>query len=128
MLLRLVGGRIEHASYSGILSGMEIVDRTESPTRPPKPALRPFVDLLWAADGAGLSCAASGRELVLPTGAVHIVVRLYDRPLRVFKDRGDALGDAVGCSMIGGARARPYLRDASRGQADDDSGRRADTR
>jgi AraC-like DNA-binding protein len=92
---------------------MGIVDRTESPTRPPKPALRPFVDLLWAADGAGVSCAASGRELVLPTGAVHIVFRLSDHPLRVFTDRGDAVGDVVGCAVIGGARARPYLRDVS---------------
>ena len=49
-----------------------------------------------------MSYAASGRELVLPTGAVHIVVRLCDRPLRVFKDHGDAVGDVVGCSVIGG--------------------------
>jgi hypothetical protein len=62
---------------------MGIVDRTEIPTRPPKAALRPFVDLLWTADGAGVSYAISGRELVLPTGAVHIVFRLGDRPLRV---------------------------------------------
>ena len=74
---------------------MGTVDRTESPTRPPKPALRPFVDLLWAADGAGVPGAASGRELVLPTGAVHIVFRLGDHPLRVFKDRDDAVGDAL---------------------------------
>jgi AraC-like DNA-binding protein len=60
-----------------------------------------------------VSCAATGRELVLPTGAIHVVFRLYDRPLRVFKDGGDAVGAVVGCSVIGGARARPYLRDVS---------------
>ncbi len=82
-------------------------------SRPPKPALRAFVDLLWATDGADTSPAVSGRELVLPTGAVHIVVRLCDRPLRLFRDGGDTVGQAVGCSIIGGARARPYLRDVS---------------
>lgn len=87
--------------------------RVVNVSRLPKPVLRPFVDLLWAADGAGVSSAASGRELVLPTGAVHIVFRLCDRPLRVFKDGDDSIGDVVGCSVIGGARARPYLRDVS---------------
>jgi hypothetical protein len=81
---------------------MGTVNRIGSLSRPPKPALRPFVDLLWAADGAGVSSAASGRELVLPTGAVHIVVRLSGHSLRVFKDRGDAVGNAVGCAVIGG--------------------------
>jgi len=82
-------------------------------SRLPKPPLRPFVDLLWAADGASVSTPECSRELVLPTGAMHIVFRLDDRPLRVFKDRSDAVGDLVGCSVIGGARARPYLRDVS---------------
>ncbi|MGH6886642.1 MAG: helix-turn-helix domain-containing protein [Kiloniellales bacterium] len=82
-------------------------------SRPPKAALRPFVELLWASDGTEVSPSRSDRELVLPTGALHVVFRLRERPLRVFKDGDDALGDLVGCAVIGGARAGPYLRDVS---------------
>lgn len=80
-------------------------------TRPPKPALRPFVDLVWATDGG--APPASGREVVLPTGAMHVVLRLGDRPLRLFADALDTVGETVGCAIIGGPRARPYLRDVS---------------
>jgi AraC-like DNA-binding protein len=44
---------------------------------------------------------------------VHIVLRLYDRPLRVFRGRQDAVGAVVGCAVIGGARACPYQKDVS---------------
>jgi AraC-like DNA-binding protein len=74
--------------------------------------LRPFVELVWATDGAEAP-PASGRELVLPTGALHLALRLGDRPLRLFRDGGDTVGECVGCAIIGGARARPYLRDVS---------------
>lgn len=80
-------------------------------SRAPKPALRPFVELLWASDAAP---APDGRELVLPTGAVHLVIRLADRPLRLFRAADDAVGETVASAVIGGARAGPYLRDASR--------------
>ena len=82
------------------------------PSRPPKSALAPFVELLWASDGAD-ERTASGRELVLPTGATHLAFRLGDRPLRVFRDGADLLGHTVGAAVIGGARADPYLRDVS---------------
>jgi AraC-like DNA-binding protein len=82
-------------------------------SRPPKAALRPFVDVLWASDGEDAPPAASGRELVLPTGAVHVVFRLCDRPLRLFRDDGDRSGHCVGCAVIGGVRASSYLRDVS---------------
>jgi AraC-like DNA-binding protein len=44
---------------------------------------------------------------------MHIVFRLGERPLRLFADGGDAVGEPVGCALIGGARDRPYLRDVS---------------
>lgn len=69
--------------------------------------------MLWAMDGRGAPPGTSGRELVLPTGSVHLVFRLGDLPLRLFKDGSDAVGRIVGRSVIGGARARPYLRDIS---------------
>jgi AraC-like DNA-binding protein len=81
-------------------------------SRPPAAALRPFIEVLWSAEG-GEASSAAGRELVLPTGALHLVVRLEDRPLRVFRDAGDARGFTVSTAVIGGVRAAPYLRDVS---------------
>jgi len=82
-------------------------------SRAPITALRPFVELLWASDGGAPASAGTGRELVLPTGALHLVVRLEDRPLRVFCDVSDAVGFSVSPAVIGGARAAPYLKDVS---------------
>lgn len=82
-------------------------------SRAPNSVLGPFVDLVWATDGRQIAPAASGRELVLPTGKIHIVFRLDGPPLRLFRDEDDDHGTSVGSSVIGGARARPYLRDVS---------------
>src|SRR3546814_20802089 len=91
---------------------MTASDASASFSRPPAAALRPFVDLLWAADGREPSSPTT-RELVLPTGALHLVVRLEDRPLRVFRPRADAAGFTVGAAVIGGARPAPHLPDRS---------------
>ncbi|MGF1629016.1 MAG: helix-turn-helix domain-containing protein [Kiloniellaceae bacterium] len=82
-------------------------------SRAPRPDLRPFVELVWASAGGAEAAVGAGRELVLPTGALHLVVRLEPRPLRVFRGADDAVGFAVGAAVIGGARAAPYLRDIS---------------
>jgi AraC-like DNA-binding protein len=82
-------------------------------SRPPRGILKPFVELLWASqDGPPAPVAA--RELVLPTGALHVVVRLSEAPLRVFRHAADGEGFAVSAAVIGGARAAPYIRDVSR--------------
>jgi AraC-like DNA-binding protein len=84
-------------------------------SRPPVAALRPFVELVWASEaGPGDGPAAPRRELVLPTGSLHLVVRLADRPLRVFRHAGDRQGFTVDTAVIGGPRAAPYLKDISR--------------
>lgn len=69
---------------------------------PRHPALRPFVRTLWHGQAAG-----EGREWVLPTGSIHLVLRLGDAPLRIFEG-GEA--ETVGTSVLGGPRERPYLR------------------
>src|SRR5262245_43538325 len=82
--------------------------------RDPRPALRPFVKTLWAADQSALPAhTAGGRERVLPTGDMHIAFRLSDHPLRVFDDVDDATGNALGHAVLGGARAEFYVRDMS---------------
>jgi AraC-like DNA-binding protein len=84
--------------------------------RPPRPDLRPFVSLLWAgtADAAG-SSRLPQREHVLPTGAMHLVFRLGDTPLRLFAGAHDRLGTPLGPALIGGARAMYYAREVTLG-------------
>lgn len=79
--------------------------------RAPSPALAPFVARMWSSDAA--ERAPASRELVLPSGAMHLVLRL-DEPLRVFADPDDARGHLVGRAVLGGARATSYVRDVSR--------------
>lgn len=83
-------------------------------SRRPRPPLRPFVDLVWAsAPEAGSSQSFCQKELVLPTGAAHLVFRLEDAPLRLYAGLDDNLGEAVGTALIGGARASFYIKDVS---------------
>jgi AraC-like DNA-binding protein len=44
---------------------------------------------------------------------MHLVLRLEDAPLRLFAGPDDAVGETVGTSMIGGARACAYFKDVS---------------
>ena len=105
-------------------------------SRPPCPALRPFVKSVWFSDeqafGRGqrpgrtsdrVSIEQSrrvarppvsvGRELVLPTGGMHLVIRL-STPLRLFDGIDDPHGRTVGHTIVGGARAGFYVRDISK--------------
>jgi AraC-like DNA-binding protein len=68
--------------------------------------------MVWASDGPNASGTAT-RELVLPTGTMHLVVRVSDHPLRMFDDLDDYLGNVVSTSVVGGARTVPYIRDIS---------------
>lgn len=83
--------------------------------RAPRPALRPFVEALWSTDEtAEPTLAASRREHVLPTGRMHLVVRLSNDPLRLFDGTGDRSGRIVGASVVGGARDAFYIREVSK--------------
>ena len=77
--------------------------------RPPGPQLRPFVRRLWAAGDP----TPGAREHVLPTGAMHLVFRLSDDPLRLFDGAGDQIGRVIGLAVVGGARSSFYVRDVS---------------
>jgi AraC-like DNA-binding protein len=83
-------------------------------SRLPRASLRPFVTRLWAGDFRTLqSPNFSAREHVLPTGGMHLAVRLSGQPLRLFNNPGDLCGRDVGYSVVGGARSRYYIRDVS---------------
>jgi AraC-like DNA-binding protein len=82
--------------------------------RSPGPALRPFVRTLWLSrsdggDAGGETC----REHVLPTGEVHIVLRLAGPALRLFEGPDDRIGRSLGRALVGGARSGYYVRDIS---------------
>ncbi len=80
-------------------------------TRPPHPALRPFVAQLWASDGAALPAFAAPRlEHALPTGCAHLVFRLGATPLRI-AGAADAHWQALDWAMLGGPRSRYYRRE-----------------
>ena len=85
-------------------------------TREPTAALRPFVQSLWAMDGREVSPAPTRTrgvrrmERVLPTGTMHLVMRLSPAPLVLFDDASGARSRAVGHSVIGGARSSFYVR------------------
>lgn len=73
-------------------------------------ALRPFVALLWATETSPAEVPAALRERVLPTGTMHIVIRLRDRPLRLFSNERDSEGETIAASVIGGVRSAPYIK------------------
>lgn len=75
--------------------------------RAPHPALRPFVRLLWAGASSG---AAPGREHVLPTGCMHLVVRVHGPGLHLYDGADDLVGRAWGPAVVGGARCGHYLK------------------
>ncbi|MGI9288381.1 MAG: helix-turn-helix domain-containing protein [Pseudomonadales bacterium] len=82
--------------------------------RLPKAVLRPFVSQIWTTDEAQHTSPSAQRELVLPTtAAMHIVIRLDGRPLRLFTGPEDPSGHVVGTSVLGGVRTAAYCKDSS---------------
>ena len=82
--------------------------------RLPGPRLRPFVATLWASDEAPDDLApVATRERVLPTGTMHLVLRLSETPLRVFDGPDGAVAHEIGHGVVGGARTSAYVRDLS---------------
>lgn len=78
--------------------------------RAPAAPLRPFVQRLWISDEDGATpLAHPAREHVLPTGSMHVVLRLDERPVRVWDERGRAL--ELGTAVIGGIRSTYYAKD-----------------
>lgn len=79
--------------------------------RAPMAPLRPFVKLVWYSDDAG---GPWQRERVLPTGTMHLVIRLSGHPVRIYPavDAPDPLDIAT--ATIAGARAAFYVKDVAR--------------
>jgi AraC-like DNA-binding protein len=69
--------------------------------------------MLWAVEQPASALHHERREHVLPTGQMHLVVRLRDDPLRIFAGPHDRIGTLLGHALIGGARDTFYSRDVS---------------
>lgn len=85
--------------------------------RLPLPALRPFVALLWAHPAPPAPAPPAPppvvREHVLPTGLMHLAIRLDDTLLQVFGADG-AVCDH-GAAVVGGARDGYYAKQSTPG-------------
>src|SRR5437667_785 len=89
--------------------------RPAAVVRAPRPALRPFISIVWVSDRHGAADGdASDRERMLGSGATHLVFRLSDHPVRLYDDLTERTGTSVGHAVVGGARATFYLRDTPR--------------
>lgn len=51
------------------------------------------------------------RERMVPTACMHLVFRLSDQPIRIFKSIEDAEGDTFCRGAVGGIRSRYYVKD-----------------
>ncbi len=83
--------------------------------REPAPALRPFVRTLWLLDTTTM--AVGGRERVLPTGSMHLALRLSGAPFTLFEDASTGASESAGLGVIGGPRSGPYVRNLSPGRS-----------
>lgn len=77
---------------------------------PAVPALRACVESVWASESAS---PVSMREHVLPTGNMHLAVRLRGGPVRLFADAADRVGTRIGDAVVAGARAGYYIKDVA---------------
>jgi hypothetical protein len=95
---------IEH-QQPGKLEGASI-------RRAPIPALRPFIKLIWASDEkAPQRLIQTDRERLLPTGSMHLVFRLCDRPIRIFETIDDYVGRNFRFGVVGGIRSGFYVKE-----------------
>lgn len=76
---------------------------------PPTSRLQPYVAYLWV----GERPRAGAREQVLPTGAMHLAVRLQGGPIRLYDERDAAIARTSDDALVAGARAGCYWKDAS---------------
>jgi AraC-like DNA-binding protein len=82
--------------------------------RLPMPALRPFVALVWASEGGAPGGGEQMvREHALPTGMMHLVLRMTDSPLRITDPRQGGPAQPMAPALVGGARSGFYVREFS---------------
>lgn len=81
--------------------------------RPPSAVLRPFVALLWSQPPGAMRPGPTPGEHVLPTGMMHLAIRLGGPPLRLLDPDGAVR--EPGPAVVAGARDRHYAKQAVAG-------------
>ncbi|MEH6421359.1 helix-turn-helix domain-containing protein [Pseudomonas sp. CGJS7] len=82
-----------------------------SAAAPLLPELRPWIETIWVeAAGAG---SAAAREHSLPSGSMHLAIRLDGPPLRLYADADDRVGRVYSHAVVGGMRASYCIKDTS---------------
>ncbi|HEY0335666.1 MAG TPA: helix-turn-helix transcriptional regulator [Stenotrophomonas sp.] len=76
----------------------------------PPPVLQPWIQSLWASPAGR---AAAPREHVLPSGCIHLAIRLDATPLRLYDTAEDLVGVVISDAVVGGVRSHYYLKDTS---------------
>ncbi|HET9956614.1 MAG TPA: helix-turn-helix domain-containing protein [Polyangiaceae bacterium] len=85
-------------------------------SRRPCAALAPWVQQLWATHPEATQSSAAYRESVLPTGAMHLVLRGSDSPpLMLFDGAAGERSHSIGHLIVGGARSSYYVKQAGDG-------------
>ena len=80
--------------------------------RAPAVRLRPYIRDVWFSGRGAPETAAS--ENVLPTGDMHLVIRLSDEPVRlVDRDNANTV-ECFGYCVVGGARSSWYRKEVTR--------------
>lgn len=74
----------------------------------PCPRLRAYVSSLWV----GTRPVAAGRERVLPSGGMHLAIRLRGGPVRIYDGAGAERPQSVATALVAGVRTTPYWKDA----------------
>ncbi|MGC1176149.1 helix-turn-helix domain-containing protein [Polaromonas sp.] len=79
----------------------------------PLPSLAGLVRLVWTStpEQAGQMASRDAREFILPSGEMHLVIRLSGPPIRIFEKPGDVAGQNLGYAVVGGARAAFYAKE-----------------
>lgn len=83
--------------------------------RAPGLKLKPFITFLWASSQANAGAEASHlRERMIPSGSMHLVFRLSEQPIRIFKGIEDAEGEVFRNGAVAGMRSAYYIKDVAR--------------
>ena len=80
--------------------------------RPARPELAPFVRVLWTTDAPAVPDSRGPvLERVLPSGEMHLALRLSGPPFRFLDGMSDRGARVPGYAVVGGARTTPYLKE-----------------
>ncbi|MES2687769.1 MAG: helix-turn-helix transcriptional regulator [Pseudomonadota bacterium] len=85
--------------------------------RPPCPALSGLVRSVWHSTPTDPPAPAPSHELMMPSGEMHLVLRLAGPPIAVFDHLDDHVPRNLGYAVVNGARAAAYAKRVTAGSS-----------